>query len=229
MGVTPFKLDIDELMHEFSDKIWRSQKLSFIYEGRLRNNEAFFMQSLYAHSIGKMLSKDSFSWRLGGFYCLYCLYETQPFKPPFRIYLSLGISSREFHSLKRLVVDAKKQEIFTVPALVKKMLDKNTFLFGFVEINECSVNGRLNVINDLQNTRTQAAYKTLLTNAPIERVLHIDLCMELDRKVPKKMLIEYSANLTHNLQNATKVVRKLMTKSWHHVFHLILDLRCFES
>ncbi|KAI3870983.1 hypothetical protein MKX03_029389 [Papaver bracteatum] len=101
----------------------------------------FFMQSLYAHSIGKMLSKDSFSWRLGGFYCLYCLYETHPFKPPFRIYLSLGIPSREFHSLKRLVVDAKKQEIFAVPALVKKMLDKNTFLFGFVEINESSVNG----------------------------------------------------------------------------------------
>ncbi|XP_026427495.1 uncharacterized protein LOC113323409 [Papaver somniferum] len=203
MGVTPFKLDIDELMHEFSDRksttlvdmlnMWRSQKLSFIYEGRLRNNEAFLMQSLYAHPIGKMLSKDSFSWRLGGFYCLYCLYETQPFKPPFRIYLSLGISSREFHSLKRLVVDAKKQVIFAVPALVKKMLDKNTFLFGFVEINESSVNGRLKVINDLQNTRTQVANKTLLTNTPIERFLHMDLCMELDLKVLKKMLTECSA------------------------------------
>ncbi|KAI3929690.1 hypothetical protein MKX01_025858 [Papaver californicum] len=123
MDVTPFKLDIDELIHEFCDrksttlvdmkKIWLSRKLSFIYEGRPKNNEAFVMQSLYGHSIGHMLSKDSISQSLGGFFCLYCLCETQPFQPPFWIYLSL-----------------------VVPALVKKMLDKNTFLFGFVDINE---------------------------------------------------------------------------------------------
>ncbi|XP_026461072.1 uncharacterized protein LOC113362793 [Papaver somniferum] len=212
MDVTPFKLDIDELIHEFSDrksttlvdmkKIWLSRKLSFIYEGRPRNNEAFFMQSLYAHSIGYMLSKDSFSQRLGGFYCLYCLCETQPFKPPFRIYLSLG----ELQSLKCLVVEAKKQEILVVPALVKKMLDKNTFLFGFVDINESSVNDRLNAINDLQNTRMQVACKTLLTNTQIERFLHMDLGMELDQKVLKKMSSEYSAAKELAIKEAEKTV-----------------------
>ncbi|KAI3895291.1 hypothetical protein MKW92_010407 [Papaver armeniacum] len=39
------------------------------------------------------ISKDSFSQISGGFYCLYCLHETQPFKHPFRIYLSLGMYS----------------------------------------------------------------------------------------------------------------------------------------
>ncbi|KAI3988970.1 hypothetical protein MKX01_016541 [Papaver californicum] len=161
-----------------------------------KNNEAFFVQSLYAHSIGHMLSKDSFSQRLGGFYCLYCHYETQPFKPPFRIYLSLG----ELQSLKSLVVEAKKQEILVVPALVKKMLDKNTFLFGFVVINESSVSDRLNAINDLQNTRM------LLTNTQIERFLHMDLGMELDQKVLKKMSTEYSVAKELAIKEAEKTV-----------------------
>lgn len=43
--------------------------------------------SLYA---GYMNSGASLSCRLGGLYCLYCLHGTQPFKPPFKIYLSLG-------------------------------------------------------------------------------------------------------------------------------------------
>ena len=40
---------------------------------------------------GYMSSAASLSIRLGGLYCLYCLHETQPFKPHFRIYLSLGM------------------------------------------------------------------------------------------------------------------------------------------
>lgn len=39
---------------------------------------------------GYMVGTGSLSKRLGALYCLYCLYETQPFKPPFKIYLSLG-------------------------------------------------------------------------------------------------------------------------------------------
>ncbi|KAI3862556.1 hypothetical protein MKX03_037660 [Papaver bracteatum] len=176
MDITPFKLDIDELIHEFSDVIIPTK--------------------------GYMLSKDSFSQRLGGFYWLYCLCETQPFKPPFRIYLSLG----ELQSLKCLVVEAKKQEILVVPALVKKMLDKNMFLFGFVDINESSVNDRLNAINDLQNTRMQVACKTLLTNTQIERFLHMDLGMELDQRVLKKMSSEYSAAKELAIKEAEKTV-----------------------
>ena len=39
---------------------------------------------------GYMVSPDSFFNRLGGLFCLYCLFETQIFKPPYKIYLSLG-------------------------------------------------------------------------------------------------------------------------------------------
>ncbi|PIA36595.1 hypothetical protein AQUCO_03300058v1 [Aquilegia coerulea] len=100
MDLTPFKLDIDDLINEFTEsnsttladmkRIWLSRKFTFIYEARPTTNLAFFMQSLFAHSIHYMLSTTSFSQRLAGLYCLYCLYETQPFKPPFKIYLSLG-------------------------------------------------------------------------------------------------------------------------------------------
>ncbi|KAI3989428.1 hypothetical protein MKX01_032530 [Papaver californicum] len=135
---------------------------------------------LYAHSTGHMLSKDLISQGLGGFYCLYCLCETQPFKPPVRIYLSLG----ELQSLKRLVVEAKKQEILVVPALVKKILDKNVFLFGFVDINESSV------IDKYTN----------------RKVSDMDLGMELDQKVLKKMSTEYSAAKELAITEAEKTV-----------------------
>ncbi|OUZ99853.1 Small nuclear RNA activating complex (SNAPc) [Macleaya cordata] len=212
MDLTPFKLDIDELIHEFSEsksttladmkRIWLSRKFSFIYEARPTTNVTFFMQSLYAHSIGHMLSKDSLSQRLGGLYCLYCLYETQPFKPPFRIYLSLG----ELQRLKHLVVDAKEEKIMVVPALVKRMLDKNVFLFGFVDINEGSVSERVKEINNLQNARMQVAYNKLLTNTRIEQFLHMDLGMELDQKVLKKMSTEYAAAKELAIKEAEKKV-----------------------
>lgn len=39
---------------------------------------------------GYVKSDNSFSWKLGGLFVLYCLYETQLFNPRFLIYLSLG-------------------------------------------------------------------------------------------------------------------------------------------
>ncbi|KAJ0102980.1 hypothetical protein Patl1_06652 [Pistacia atlantica] len=100
MDLSPFKRDIDELIDEFVEgelttladmkKVWLSRKFTYIYEASPSNNLSFFMQSLYAHTIRHMVSTASLSCRLGGLYCLYCLYETQPFKPSFKIYLSLG-------------------------------------------------------------------------------------------------------------------------------------------
>ncbi|KAA8534955.1 hypothetical protein F0562_029958 [Nyssa sinensis] len=127
MDLKPFKLDIDELINEFAEvesttladmkRVWLSKKFSFIFEASPSTNLAFFMQSLYAHSIGYMVSTTSLSHRLGGLYCLYCLYETQPFKPPFKIYLSLG----ELKGLKNLVVDAKGKGMKVVSALIYRM------------------------------------------------------------------------------------------------------------
>ncbi|CAL9077655.1 uncharacterized protein LOC135671637 [Musa acuminata AAA Group] len=198
MDLRPFKLDIDELVDEFNEgnhttladmkKMWMAKKFSYIYEAKPISNEAIFMQSLYSYSISHMVSTGSLSTRLGGFYCLYCLYETQPYKPAFKIYLSLC----ELKRLKILVIDAKKIGIAIVPALVKKMLDKNMFLFGFVDRVDGYESQRVDEIMKLENKRIQIAYEKLLGNTLIEDYLHMDLGMELELSTLKKMSKEYA-------------------------------------
>uniref|UniRef100_A0A5B7AJG5 Small nuclear RNA activating complex (SNAPc), subunit SNAP43 protein n=1 Tax=Davidia involucrata TaxID=16924 RepID=A0A5B7AJG5_DAVIN len=212
MDLKPFKLDIDELINEFAEaesttladmkRVWLSRKFSFIFEASPSTNLAFFMQSLYAHSIGYMVSTASLSHRLGGLYSLYCLYETQPFKPPFKIYLSLG----ELKGLKNLVVDAKGKGIKVVSALVKKMLERNIFLFGFVDINKGSVTERVNELADIQNARIQVAYKKLFANSRIEHFIHMDLGKELDVDVLKKMSKDYAEAKKLAIKEASEVV-----------------------
>lgn len=198
MDLTPFKLDIDELLDEYSQeqlttladmkRLWMDKKFSYIYESRPRNNAAFFMQSLFAHCISHMVSSGVLSQRLGGLYCLYCLYEIQPYKPAFKIYFSLG----ELKRLKDLVIDAKENGIGVVSPLVKKMLKKDMFLFGFVDIAGGSVNERADDIAKLQNKHVQVAYEKLLANTRIEDYLHMNLGVELDLQSLKKMSTEYA-------------------------------------
>ncbi|CAK9159999.1 unnamed protein product [Ilex paraguariensis] len=212
MDLKPFKLDIDELINEFAQgesttlaelkSVWLSKKFSFIFEASPSTNQACFMQSLYAHCIGYMMSTASISHRLGGFYCLYCLYETQPFKPPFKIYLSLG----ELKGLKNLVVEAKAKGIKVVSVLVKRMLERNVFLFGFVDINESSVTERVNQLTDMQNARIQVAHKKLFADTRIEHFLHMDLGMELDIGELKKMSTDYAVAKDEAIREASKVV-----------------------
>ncbi|XP_059631917.1 uncharacterized protein LOC132274616 [Cornus florida] len=212
MDLKPFKLDIDDLINEFAKgeattlvdmkRIWLSKKFSFIFEACPSTNLAFFMQSLYAHSIGYTVSALSLSHRLGGLYCLYCLYETQPFKPPFKIYLSLG----ELKSLKNLVVDAKGRGIKVVSALIKKMLERNIFLFGFVDKNEGSVTERINELTEIQNARIQVAYKKLFAKSRIEHFIHMDLGKELDVDAVKKMSKDYAEAKKLAIKGASEVV-----------------------
>ncbi|KAF3449696.1 hypothetical protein FNV43_RR10427 [Rhamnella rubrinervis] len=198
MDVCPFKQDIDELMDEFAQaesttladmkRVWLSRKMSYIYEVSPSSNLGLFMQSLYGHSIGYMISTASLSYRLGGLYCLYCLYETQPFKPPFKIYLSL----EEMKKLKNLVVVAKEHGLKVASALVKRMLDKNMFLFGFVDITEGSIAETVNQLTELQNARIQYAHKELFRNTRIEEFLHMDMDMEVGFDMLKKLSTEYA-------------------------------------
>ncbi|KAL6537554.1 hypothetical protein OROMI_026088 [Orobanche minor] len=61
MDLKPFKLDVDDLIHEFAEststtlaefkRVWLSRKFSFLFEASPSTNQGFFMQSLYAHSI----------------------------------------------------------------------------------------------------------------------------------------------------------------------------------
>lgn len=212
MDMSSFKLDIDELINEFTEsksmtlddmkRVWLSRKFSYIYEARPSSNLAFFMQSLYSHSISYMSDTASLSHRLGGLYCLYCLYETQPCKPPFKIYLSLG----DLKKLKDLAANAKEKGVEVAPALIKRMLDRKIFLFGFVDINESSVRERVNDLADLQNARIQVAYNKLLANSRIEHFLHMDMGMEFDLKGLNKISTEYANARKLAIEEASMVV-----------------------
>ncbi|KAJ4831054.1 hypothetical protein Tsubulata_001791 [Turnera subulata] len=208
----PFKLDIDELIDEFAERgsttladmkrIWMSRKFSYIYEAKPSTGLSFFMQSLYAHTIGHMVSNDSLSRRLGALYCLYCLYEIQPFKPPFKIYISLG----ELEKLNKLVVDAKEQGVKVATLVVKKMLEKNAFLFGSVDLNEGSVNQTVTGLSDLQNKRIKCAYNRLIANSGIEELIHMDMGMHIDLNRLKRMSTAYSEAKRLAIQEAGEVV-----------------------
>ncbi|KAK2636068.1 hypothetical protein Ddye_030860 [Dipteronia dyeriana] len=224
MDLSPFKQDIDELIEEFVEgglttlaemkKIWLSRRFSYIYEASPSRNLAFFMQSLYAHAISHMISTVSLSSRLGGLHCLYCLYETQPSKPSFKIYLSLG----ELKKLKDLVVEAKNSGIRVVPALVKRMLEKNIFLFGSVDLNEGSITETVNQLTELQNARVQVAYDkslccsaVLLTNrlfasTRIENFIHMDMSTEVDVGVIQRMSTQYAEAKKQAIAEASEVV-----------------------
>lgn len=67
--------------------------------------------------------------------------------------------TEELKKIKNLVVDAKESDLKAVSALVKRMLEKNMFLFGFVDINEGSISETVNQLTRLQNARIQVAYK----------------------------------------------------------------------
>ncbi|KAI5680943.1 hypothetical protein M9H77_02170 [Catharanthus roseus] len=128
-------------------KRWLSRKVSFIFEASPSTNQACFMTSLCGHSIG-------------GLYCLYyCLFETQPFKPPFKIYFSLG----ELKRLKNLILHAKAKSTKVASTLVKSMLERNMFLFRFVDTNEGSLRERVNELRDIQIACIQAAQKKYIS------------------------------------------------------------------
>ncbi|KAL8223156.1 hypothetical protein R6Q57_020555 [Mikania cordata] len=212
MDFNPFRLDIDDLINEFAEghmtlladlkRIWLFKKFSCIFEAKPNTKLGFFMQSLYAHCIGYMTSTASISHRLGGLYCLYCLYETQPFKPPFRIYLCI----REMKRLKELVIDAKKENIVVVPLLVSSMLERNLFLYGATDLKEGCVDERVNEITNIQNARVQHANKKLFADTQIEQYIHMDMGKELEIDSLKKLSRDYSKAKELAIKEAEKVI-----------------------
>ncbi|KAJ8753270.1 hypothetical protein K2173_017891 [Erythroxylum novogranatense] len=213
LNLSPFKLDIDELINEFIEvrstafadwkNLWKQRKFSCIYDASPPTKLAFLMQSLYAHAIGYMISTTtSFSHRLAGLYCLYCLYETQPFKPPFKVYLSLG----ELKKMKSIVVEAKEPGVKAVPVLVQRMLEKNMFLFGAVDLNESSMCETVNQLKELQNTRVRVANEKLFADTRIEQFLNMDMGLEFNLDLLKKMSTEYAEAKKQAIGEASNVV-----------------------
>ncbi|KAL6144678.1 hypothetical protein ACLB2K_055369 [Fragaria x ananassa] len=199
MDLAPMKRDMDDLISQFAaadstrfsdmKQVWLSKKFSYIYNARptCANSLALFMQSLYSHSIAHLISPhSSLSRRLGGLYCLYCLHETQPFMPPFKIYLSL----EELKKLRSLVAEAKVRGLGAAAALVRRLLEKKAFLFGCVETNE-GLKGKVDELTELENRRIRAACEKLFGESKIEEFIHMDLGMEVDLGKVKQMSREY--------------------------------------
>ncbi|CAI0414640.1 unnamed protein product [Linum tenue] len=210
LNLSPFKLDIDELINEFVEhqstsfpdwkKIWGLRKFSYIYEAAPTTHLGFFMQSLYAHTIGHMNDSASFPRKLGGLYCLYCLYETQPFKPPFKIYLSLG----ELKTLKNLVAEAKGNTVKAAPALMQRMLEKDVFLFGFLDLEEAAKT--VEKLAEQDNEIVKCAAKKLFKDTRMEHFLHLDMGRELGLEELKKLSTEYAESKQRAIEEARKVV-----------------------
>lgn len=70
----------------------------------------------------------------------------------------LFLLTEELKRLKALVIDAKQNGIGVVLVLVKRMLVKDMFLFGFVDIGGGSITQSVEEITKLQNKRVQIAY-----------------------------------------------------------------------
>ncbi|XP_065851356.1 uncharacterized protein [Euphorbia lathyris] len=174
MSLSPFKQDIDELIHEFvkcesttfadMKRVWLLRKFTCIYDAIPSTKLALFMQSLYAYAIG------------------------------------------ELKKLKILVVEAKEQGIKVVPTLVNRMLEKNMFLFGVVDLNEGSVTETVNQLTEVQNARVQQANKKLFADTRIEQFLHMDMGRELDLNALKTMSTEYAEVKKQAVEEASKEI-----------------------
>ncbi|CAH8320522.1 unnamed protein product [Eruca vesicaria subsp. sativa] len=101
--------------------------------------------SLLKRDIDDLIDEFVETWR--GLYCLYCLHETQPFKPKFRIYISL----EELGRFWDLIVESKDRVVEIANAVARQMLDRNVFIFGAVDFDEASTTEKLHQSIELQN------------------------------------------------------------------------------
>lgn len=70
----------------------------------------------------------------------------------------------ELKNLRNVVAEAKAKDVKVVPALVKRMLDRNMLLFGFVDVNESSASERLDELTEIQSASIQIACKKYVTD-----------------------------------------------------------------
>lgn len=75
----------------------------------------------------------------------------------------MHVSTGELKNLSILVIDAKANDIVVVPALVKRMLERNTFLFGAVDLAESSVTETVKQLQQLEKAYIQVAYEKYIT------------------------------------------------------------------
>ncbi|KAL8152587.1 hypothetical protein V2J09_010347 [Rumex salicifolius] len=140
-------------------RVWLARKFPYIFYAIPGNsNLALVMQAIYAHCIGHMVPTYYLSHRLGGLYCLYCFYKIQPFKPLFKIHMSLG----ELRRLRALLIDAKKDGIRVISTLIRIMLERDAFLFEKLKISK-------------HKAMLQRMHEKLFADGSIEKYLHVDM------------------------------------------------------
>uniref|UniRef100_M1D1S3 Uncharacterized protein n=1 Tax=Solanum tuberosum TaxID=4113 RepID=M1D1S3_SOLTU len=98
----------------------------------------------------------------------------------------------ELKNLRNVVAEAKAKDVKVVPAVVKRMLDRNMFLFGFVDVNESSAAERLDELSEVQNASIQIACKKLFANSRIEHFTHMDMGLELEVDLLKQKSADYA-------------------------------------
>ncbi|PHT42560.1 hypothetical protein CQW23_16585 [Capsicum baccatum] len=98
----------------------------------------------------------------------------------------------ELKNLGNIVAEAKTKDVKVVSAVVKRMLDKNMFLFGFVDVNESSAAERLDELTGVQNASIQIACKKLFADTRIGHFTHMDMGSELEVDLLKQKSTEYA-------------------------------------
>ncbi|XP_020958821.1 uncharacterized protein LOC107644682 isoform X2 [Arachis ipaensis] len=164
MNIDSFKRDVDELIGEFTQ------------------NESTTLADMKRVWLSKKFSyiyESSPSTNLAFF--MQSLYAQ-----------CIGYMCGEIMKLRTLMVDAKTKDIKVVPSLVKRMLDRNIFLFGAVDLMADSVTETVNQLQQLQDARIKHAYEKLFHSTPIDRYVHMDLEMEVDLGKLQKMSSEYA-------------------------------------
>ncbi|OEL13350.1 hypothetical protein BAE44_0025631 [Dichanthelium oligosanthes] len=153
-------------------------------------------------SLSHLTSERSLPQRLAGLYCLYCLYECQPYKPQFKIYLSL----EECRQLEDFFVTAKQNGVRLVPALVKRMMDKGMYLFGYMNLLDDNREKQVEELTALQNKRVKFACDKLFSNTQAESYMHMDLGAEFELDSIKKLSKEYAEAKELALEEASQTV-----------------------
>ncbi|GJM95267.1 hypothetical protein PR202_ga11979 [Eleusine coracana subsp. coracana] len=126
----------------------------------------------------------------------------RPYKPRFKIYLSL----EECKQLKDFVIMAKQNELPLVPVLVKRMLDKGMFLFGFINLLGDNGEKQVEELTASQNKRVKFASDKLFANTQLESYMHMDLGAEFELDSIKKLSKEYAEAKELALAEASQTI-----------------------
>ncbi|KAL3331901.1 hypothetical protein AABB24_032496 [Solanum stoloniferum] len=86
------------------------------------------------------------------------------------------------------------------------MLDRNMFLFGFVDVNESSAVERLDELSEVQNASIQIACKKLFANSRIEHFTHMDMGLELEVDLLKQKSADYARAKDLAIKEASDIV-----------------------